>query len=83
LPWLSAWSAWCSRPAALSPASLPDLEPALEYIIGIILLIVYLIAIIDILKSPMDLVKKIIWIVVVLVLPVIGTILWFLIGKKV
>lgn len=51
-------------------------------IVGIIVLILYVIAILDILKSGMDSAKKLIWILVVLFLPVIGTILWYLIGRK-
>ncbi len=51
-------------------------------ILGLILLILAIIAIIDVLKSGMDTVKKVIWILVILFLPLIGVILWFLIGKK-
>lgn len=51
-------------------------------IIGLIVLILDIIAILDVVKSGMDTVKKIIWILVILFLPVIGMILWFLIGKK-
>lgn len=51
-------------------------------IVGVIILVLDIIAIIDIVKSGMDTVKKLVWILVVLLLPVIGMILWFLIGKK-
>ena len=51
-------------------------------IIGIICLIAWIIGIIQILQSNMDSTKKLIWILIVLFLPLIGTILWFIIGKK-
>ena len=52
-------------------------------ILGIIIFVLDVIAILDVLKSGLDGVKKLIWILVILLLPVIGMILWFLIGKKV
>ncbi len=41
-----------------------------------------IIAIIDVLKSGMEALMKLVWILVILFLPVIGMILWFAIGKK-
>lgn len=51
-------------------------------IVGLVVLVLWIIAILDIVKSGMDSAKTLIWILVVLLLPVIGTILWFVIGKK-
>lgn len=51
-------------------------------IVGLIVLILVIIAIYQIVMSTLDPVKKLIWVVVVLLLPLIGAILWFLIGKK-
>ena len=51
-------------------------------VIGLIILILDIIALVDILKSSMDTGKKILWIVLIIVLPVIGMVLYFLIGKK-
>lgn len=51
-------------------------------ILSILAVILWIVAIIDIVGSPMDTVKKLIWILIVLFLPFIGTILWFLVGKK-
>lgn len=51
-------------------------------IVGIILFVLFIIALVDILKSGMDTGKKLIWVLVVLLLPLIGTLLWFLIGRK-
>ena len=49
---------------------------------GIIILVLDIIAIIDVLKSSMDTGKKILWIVLIVLLPVIGLILYYLMGRK-
>jgi hypothetical protein len=51
-------------------------------ILGLIVLVLDIIAIVDALKSSMDTGKKALWIILILVLPVIGMVLYFLIGKK-
>ncbi len=51
-------------------------------ILGLIVLILDVIAIIDTLKSSMDTGKKTLWIILIIFLPVIGMILYFLMGKK-
>ena len=51
-------------------------------ILGLIVLVLDIIAIVDVLKSSMDTGKKALWIILVLILPVIGMVLYFLIGKK-
>lgn len=51
-------------------------------IIGLIIFILDIVAIIDVIGSAMDGVKKLIWILVILLLPLIGMILWFAIGKS-
>ena len=51
-------------------------------IIALVVLVLDIIAILDVLKSSMDTGKKALWIVLILVLPVIGMVLYFLIGKK-
>jgi hypothetical protein len=51
-------------------------------IIGLLVLVLDIIAIIHILQSGLDTVKKLIWILVVLLLPLIGMILWFAIADK-
>ena len=54
----------------------------MEYgIIGVIVLILDIIAIVSILGSGKDVGWKLIWTLLVLILPVIGMILYFLIGK--
>lgn len=51
-------------------------------LLGLIVLILDIIAIVDVLKSSMDTGKKALWITLVLILPVVGMVLYFLIGKK-
>lgn len=51
-------------------------------IVGLIILICWIVAIVQIIQSGKDGTSKLIWILVVLFLPIIGTILWFLIGRK-
>jgi hypothetical protein len=51
-------------------------------IIGLVCFILWIIAIVQIIQSGMDSTKKLIWILVVLFLPFIGSILWFIIGNK-
>ncbi len=51
-------------------------------LIGLIVVVLDIIAIVDAVKSSMDTGKKALWIILVLILPVIGMILYFVIGKK-
>ena len=51
-------------------------------ILGLLVLVLDIIAILDVLKSSMDTGKKALWVILILILPVIGMVLYFLIGKK-
>ena len=51
-------------------------------ILGLVVLVLDVIAILDCLKSGMDTGKKTLWIVLIIVLPVLGMILYYLVGKK-
>jgi len=51
-------------------------------LIGLVVLVLDIIAILDAVKSSLDTGKKVLWIIVILVLPIIGMVLYFLIGKK-
>lgn len=51
-------------------------------ILGLLILVLDIIAIVDVLKSSMDTGKKALWIILILILPVVGMVLYFLIGKK-
>ncbi|MFA5145649.1 MAG: PLDc N-terminal domain-containing protein [Candidatus Omnitrophota bacterium] len=52
-------------------------------ILGLLVLVLDIIAIVDVLKSSMDTGKKALWIILILILPAIGMVLYFLIGKKI
>ena len=52
----------------------------MEGIIGILVLIADIYAIVQIAQSSADGVKKLVWIVIVLLLPIIGLIAWYLAG---
>ena len=51
-------------------------------LLGLIVLVLDIIAIVDVAKSSKDMAKKILWVILILVLPVVGLILYFLVGKK-
>ena len=51
-------------------------------IVALVVLVLDVIAVLDVLKSSMDTTKKALWIVLILVLPVIGMAIYFLIGQK-
>ncbi len=51
-------------------------------LLGLVVLVLDIIAILDCWKSQKTTGKKAIWIIVILVLPVVGLITYFLIGKK-
>ncbi|MGE5196996.1 MAG: PLDc N-terminal domain-containing protein [Deltaproteobacteria bacterium] len=51
-------------------------------LIGLIVAVLDIIAIIDCIKSSMTTAKKALWIILILILPVIGLILYYLVGKK-
>lgn len=51
-------------------------------LVGLVILILDVIAIIDVVKSSMVTGKKVLWIVLVLLLPLIGLILYYLLGRQ-
>ena len=51
-------------------------------ILGLLVLVLDIVAIVDVLKSSVDTSKKALWIILILILPVVGMVLYFLIGKK-
>ncbi len=51
-------------------------------LISLAVLVLDVIVILDILKSNKDMEKKILWIIAVVFLPLIGPVLYYLIGKK-
>jgi len=51
-------------------------------LLGLIVLVLDIIAIVDLLKSSKDTGKKALWIILILILPIVGMVLYFLIGNK-
>lgn len=56
-------------------------ETMLFGLIKLVILILDIVAIYDCLKSPVSISKKLLWIIVILLLPFVGMILYFWIGK--
>ena len=51
-------------------------------LLGIVILVLDVIAIVDAVKNIQDSGKKILWIVLIVLLPVVGLVLYYLLGKK-
>ena len=51
-------------------------------LIGLIILALDIVAIVDCAKSNVETGKKVLWIVLILVLPLIGMLLYFLLGRS-
>ena len=51
-------------------------------LLGLVVLILDIIAIVDCLKGDAPTGKKLLWILLIVILPVLGMILYFLLGKK-
>lgn len=51
-------------------------------IFGIIHLVLFIYALVQIISSHMDILQKIVWILIVGVLPVIGLVIYLLVGNK-
>jgi len=57
-------------------------EEIMGGLLGIVVLVLDIIAIVDAVKSSMETGKKALWILLILILPIVGMILYFLLGKK-
>lgn len=51
-------------------------------LISLLVLVLDIVVILDILKSNKDTEKKVLWIVVVVFLPLLGPIIYYLVGRK-
>ena len=51
-------------------------------LLSLVILVLDIVAIIDVIRSSMDTGKKVLWIILILVLPIIGLILYFFMGRK-
>lgn len=54
----------------------------MKTLLGLIVLALDIIAIVDCAKSAKSMGKKILWIILVLILPLLGMILYFVLGKE-
>ena len=51
-------------------------------ILGLLILVLDIFAIVDVINSSSDTGKKTLWIVLIILLPVVGMLLYFLLGKN-
>lgn len=51
-------------------------------ILGLLILVADIWAIVNVIQSNTDTLKKVLWIVAILVLPVVGLIIWFFFGPR-
>lgn len=51
-------------------------------LLSLVVLVLDIVAIVDVIKSPKDTGMKVLWIIVILLLPILGLILYFFIGRK-
>ena len=51
-------------------------------LVGLLILVADIWAIIKVLQSGAESIKKLLWVVIVILLPLIGLILWYFIGPK-
>jgi hypothetical protein len=75
---LTSKASTCYKPAAKRN----ERGTMLRKLISLIWLVIVIIAIVDIVRSPLATGKKVLWIVLVIVAPVIGVILYYLLGKR-
>jgi len=51
-------------------------------LLSLLILVLDIVAIIDVIKGPLSGGKKALWIILILILPVVGMILYFLLGRQ-
>ena len=54
----------------------------MQTLIGLVILVLDIIAIVDCIKGSLTTGKKVLWIVLILILPVVGLILYYLLGRS-
>jgi hypothetical protein len=57
-------------------------EDTMKGLLSLVILVLDIVAIIDVFKSSMSTGKKVLWIILILILPVVGLLLYFFIGRK-
>lgn len=58
------------------------MPPTFSYLLGLLHLILWVIAAVEIVKSSKSLGSKVFWLLVILLLPVVGLILYYVLGRK-
>ena len=53
----------------------------LGLVVGLVVLVLDILAVVDIIKRPMETGMKILWVILIIWLPVIGLILYYLLGR--
>jgi hypothetical protein len=53
----------------------------LGFVVGLVVLVLDILAIVDCIRRPMETGMKILWVVLIIWLPVIGLILYYLLGR--
>jgi hypothetical protein len=53
----------------------------MEFLLGIIVLVLDIVAVVDVLKGTLANEKKILWVILILLLPVVGLVLYYLLGR--
>ena len=51
-------------------------------LVGLVILVLDIIAIVDLFKSAKDMGKKVLWLILILILPLVGMVIYFLLGRK-
>jgi hypothetical protein len=57
-------------------------EGNMKGFLTLVILVLDIVAIVDVIRSSMTTGKKVLWIIIILVLPIVGLILYFFIGRK-
>jgi hypothetical protein len=52
-------------------------------LLGLVVLVLDIVALVDIVKSSMDTTRKVLWALAVILFPLLGMILYFILGKRV
>lgn len=58
------------------------MPPTFSYLLGLLHLILWVIAAVEIVKSSKSLGSKVFWLLAILLLPVVGLILYYVLGRK-
>jgi hypothetical protein len=64
----------------VGPSTTPTYCMNINYLISILCLVMWIVALVDCLKSNTP--NKLVWIIVIILLPFLGSILWFILGKS-